>query len=140
MPLNRRCALLLAALPLAAIVLPAWAARAEEKEKEGAGPPKQVFVALGDFTVNLRDKEGQFGFVVVGITLDVAPQAANQIKEVTPRLKETLTRRLMALADRGALTPGETDTVALKASLADALQKVSADGIKDVLITRLLFG
>ena len=123
------------------LVPPLLIARAADAEEAPAGaPPKETFLSLGDFTINLHDKNGQFDFVVIGVTLDVAPQSANQLKEIMPRLKETLTRRLMALADRGALTPGQTDPVMLKSSLADALQKVNADGVKEVLITRLLYG
>ena len=136
-PFSRRRILLLCALstfPPGLYALPAVA------EEEAAGPPKPVFLPLGEFTVNLHDKNAQFGFIVVGVTLEVAPELANSLKDVMPRLKEALTRRLMALADRGSLMPGETDPVILKASLADALQKINPDGIRDVLITRLLYG
>jgi flagellar basal body-associated protein FliL len=108
--------------------------------EEPAGPPKPVFLPLGEFTVNLHDKDAQFGFIVVGVTLEVVPESANALRDVMPRMKEALIRRLMAMADRGTLAPGETDPVVLKASLADALQKINPDGIRDVLITRLLYG
>ncbi len=114
-------------------------ARSEEGE-EKSGPPKPSFLSLGEFTVNLKDKDGQFNFVVVSVTLDVAPDQANGLRDIQPRLKEAITRRLMLLADRGALAPGETDPTIVKASLSDALQKVAADGIREVLITRLLYG
>jgi flagellar basal body-associated protein FliL len=111
-------------------------AAGEEKD----GDSKPAFLSLGEFTVNLHDKNTQFGFVVVGVTLDVAPDSANTLRDIMPRLKEALTRRLIVLADRGALAPGATDTEILKVSLAEALQKLNADGIRDVLITRLLYG
>jgi flagellar basal body-associated protein FliL len=133
----RRQLLLLCALSALAPGLYAIPAAASEAP---AGPPKPVFLALGEFTVNLHDKNAQFGFVVVGVTVEVVPESANSLKDVMPRLKEALTRRLMALADHGSLTPGEVDPVILKTSLADALAKVNPDGIRDVLITRLLFG
>jgi flagellar basal body-associated protein FliL len=136
-PFSRRQLLLFCAISVLPIGQYAGPASAEE---ETPGPPKPVFVVLGEFTVNLHDKDAQFGFIVVGVTLEVAPEMANAIKDVVPRLKEALTRRLMALADHGSLTPGETDPVILKASLADALQKINPDGIRDVLITRLLYG
>jgi flagellar basal body-associated protein FliL len=116
--------------------VPAWAEEGEEK----SGPPKPAFLSLGEFTVNLKDKDGQFNFVVVSVTLDLAPDQANALRDIQPRLKEAITRRLMLLADRGALAPGETDPTIVKASLSDALQKVAADGIREVLITRLLYG
>ena len=136
--LTRRHVMLAGMLALVPPLLSGHPARAEEAP--AAGAPKQVFLPLGDFTVNLPDKNAEFAFVVISLTLDVAPQSANQLKEITPRLKETLTRRLMGLAERGALMPGGTDPVMLKASLADALQKINADGVKEVLITRLLYG
>jgi flagellar basal body-associated protein FliL len=123
------------ALPAGLNTTPALA-----EEEAHAGPPKPAFLQLGDFTVNLHDPNEQYGFVVVGVTIEVTPEAANGLKDIMPRLKEALTRRLMALAGRGALTPGEADPEALKASLSDALSKVNPDGIKDVLITRLLYG
>jgi flagellar basal body-associated protein FliL len=121
-------------------VPPGLAVQPAAAGEEPAGPPKPVFLPLGEFTVNLHDKDAQFGFVVVGVTLEVVPESANALKDVMPRVKEALIRRLMAMADRGALAPGETDPVVLKASLADALQKINPDGIRDVLITRLLYG
>jgi flagellar basal body-associated protein FliL len=135
---TRRHLVLAGLLPLIPPLLVERAAHAEEPP--AAGPPKQVFLSLGDFTINLHDKDARFDFVVIGVTLDVAPKSANQLKDIMPRLKETLTRRLMALADRGALTPGQTDPVMLKSSLADALQKLDVDGVNEVLITRLLYG
>ncbi len=136
-PLNRRrilslCALI--AVPPALYAVPAPA------EEQAAGPPKPVFLPLGEFTVNLHDKDAQFAFIVVGVTLEVVPELASALRDVMPRMKEALTRRLMAMADRGALAPGEADPVILKASLADALQKINPDAIRDVLITRLLYG
>jgi flagellar basal body-associated protein FliL len=136
-PFSRRRVLSLCAL--SALLPGLYVAPAAGEEAE-AGPPKPVFLALGDFTVNLHDKSAQFGFIVVSVTLEVAPELADSLKGVTPRLKEALTRRLMVLADRGALTPGETDPAILKESLADALQKINPNGIRDVLITRLLYG
>jgi len=125
---------------LSTLPLGFYAAPAAAEGEAPSGPPKPVFLPMGEFTVNLRDATAQFGFIVVGVTLEVAPEAASGLKDIMPRLKEALTRRLMALADRGALAPGETDPEMLKASLADALQKINPDSIKDVLITRLLYG
>jgi flagellar basal body-associated protein FliL len=137
--LNRRQAMALCTISALSLGLAAASARAEEGEGHG-GPPKPSFLPLGDFTVNLHDPNEQYGFVVVGVTIEVTPEAANTLKDIMPRLKDAMTRRLMALAGRGALTPGEADPEALKASLSEALQKVDPDGIKDVLITRLLYG
>jgi flagellar basal body-associated protein FliL len=109
-------------------------------EEHAPGPPKPSFLVLGEFTVNLHGKSDRFGFIVLSITLDVTPESMNHLKDITPRLKEAVIRRLMVLADRGTLAPGETDPMILKMSLMDTLRKVETDGIKDVLITRLLYG
>jgi flagellar basal body-associated protein FliL len=114
---------------------PALAAAAPEP-----GPPKPVFVPLGEFTINLHGRSEQFGFVVISVTLEVAPAAANPIKDIMPRLKEAIMRRLMVLADRGSLLPGQTDPLVLKTTLAETLGRLRNDGIHDVLITRLLYG
>jgi len=110
------------------------------EEHAPAGPPKPSFLVLGEFTINLHGKSDRFGFIVLSITLDVTPESKNHLKDITPRLKEAVIRRLMVLADRGTLAPGETDPMILKTSLMDTLRKVETDGIKDVLITRLLYG
>lgn len=138
----RRRALGLAPLGLAvAGLLPARLALASGGG-EPAGPPNPVFLPLGDFTVNLHGKSEQFGFIVVSVTIEVAPAAANPLKDIMPRLKEAVMRRLMGMADRGALLPGQVDPVILKAALSDTLTKLnpSPDSIREVLITRLLYG
>jgi len=132
--MRRRALLLGGAVGLLAAV-PALAAGKPE-----AGPPKPVFVALGEFTINLHGQSEQFSFIVISVTLEVAPTAAAPIKDIMPRMKEAVMRRLMVLADRGALVPGQTDPVMLKTTLAETLGRVRQDGITDVLITRLLYG
>lgn len=112
---------------------------AEESEAP-AGPPKPNFLPLGDFTINLHGEESRFDFVVVSITLEVTPAAAATLKDLMPRLKETVMLRLMAMAEDGSLLPGRVDTVVLKTILADTLQKSNPDSIREVLITRILYG
>ena len=127
------------ALALAFAALPLSFHRAEANE-EAKGPPKPVFLQLGDFTINLNGKGDKFAFIIISVTMEVIPAFAPQLKDILPRFKEAVNRRLMALADRGALAPGETDQAILKAILSDTLHKVSPEGIKDVLIMRLLYG
>jgi flagellar basal body-associated protein FliL len=118
----------------AVLPLPAFANEAP------AGPPKPNFLPLGEFTINLHSEEIRFDFVVVSVTLEVAPEAANTLRDVMPRLKEAVMRRLMAMADQGALMPGHVDTLILKTMLTDTLHKINPDAVRDVLITRILYG
>lgn len=123
-----------------AIVTAAVAARgARAEEGEAAAPPKPTFISLGEFTINLPDG-GSAGYVVVGITLDVAPDAAGALNDIVPRLKDLVISRLMAMAAQGMLTPGHSDLVMIKTSLFDSISRFRPEGVKEVLITRLLYG
>lgn len=134
--IDRRSLLaVLAATPFAsAPVTSAWA------EEAPAGPPKPSFLPLGEFTVNLHGEDAQYQFIVVSVTLEVVPADAAMLKDIMPRLKEAVMRRLMAMADQGSLQPGHADPLMLKTMLSDTLEKANPDSIRDVLITRLLYG
>jgi len=101
---------------------------------------KPAFLSLGDFTVNLPTDSEDLSYVVVSVTLEVAPAAAMQLKGLEPRLKEAVMRRLLIMAERHVLRPGHTDPLVVKASLLDSITAVQPDSIHDVLITRLLYG
>jgi flagellar basal body-associated protein FliL len=111
------------------------AAVAEEGHKTKPG-----FISLGEFTVNLPDDGGAMGYVVIGITLEVAPEAAGDFNDITPRLKDLVISRLMTMAAKGMLAPGHTDLVMIKTSLLDGVAKLRPDSVREVLITRLLYG
>lgn len=128
------------ALILGGLFLSLGAASGAGAAEPPPGPPKPVFVALGDFTINLHGKSEQFGFVVVSVTVQVVPEAANGLRDIMPRIKEGVMRRLMVLADRGALLPGQTDPLILKEVLAETLNKLKPDAVQEVLITRLMYG
>jgi flagellar basal body-associated protein FliL len=100
---------------------------------------KPTYISLGEFTVNLPGGEA-LTYLVVAVTIEVAPEAATDLRDIMPRLKETIIRRLMAMADRGALQPGHTDPLMLKTSLLETVGKLRPNGVRDVLITRLLYG
>src|ERR1700734_1653007 len=120
---------------LAFVSSPCWLgsrAIAEEVHKT-----KPSFISLGEFTVNLPDDGGAMGYVVIGITLEVAPEAASDFNEITPRLKDLVISRLMAMAAQGMLAPGHTDLVMIKTSLFDGVAKLHPDSVREVLITRL---
>lgn len=133
--LSRRCLLATIGL-IGGTALPGRRAAAEEP----AAPAKPVFVVLGDFTTNLPDEDDQLSYVVIGITLEVTSSSASDLKALEPLLKEAIVRRLLTLADRHVLRPARTDPEVVKTALLDAITKLSPDGIRDVLITRLLYG
>jgi flagellar basal body-associated protein FliL len=107
---------------------------------EEGSKSKPSFISLGEFTVNLPDDGGAMGYVVIGITLEVAPEAANDFNDITPRLKDLVISRLMGMAAQGMLAPGHTDLVMIKTSLFDGVAKLRPDSVREILITRLLYG
>lgn len=109
--------------------------RAEEK-----APARPAYIALGEFTINLPMKGDQLSYAVISITIEAVPSAATDLRAVEPRLKETVMRRLMAMADRGVLQPGHTDLIAIKQALISSLSELQPDSVRDVLIVRLLYG
>jgi Flagellar basal body-associated protein FliL len=110
------------------------------KAAEEAHPNKPTFVSLGDFTVNLPEEGGASSYVVIGITLEVAPEVAGDFTDLAPRMKDMVIRRLMVIAAQGMLQPGHTDPVMLKTLLFDSFTKLHPDGVREVLITRLVYG
>ena len=118
-----------------ALLAPVVPATAEE-----ATPARPAFIALGDFTINLPGNGDQLSYVVISVTIEAAPEAATDLRALEPRLKETVMRRLMTMADRGVLQPGHTDPLVVKQSLLASLDEEQPHGVRDVLITRLLYG
>jgi len=102
--------------------------------------PRPAYIALGEFTINLPLKNDQLSYAVISITVEAVPEAATDLRAVEPRLKETVMRRLMAMADRGVLQPGHTDLVAVKEALMSSISELQPNSVKDVLIVRLLYG
>lgn len=109
------------------------------RAQDGASS-KPVYLALGEFTVNMPEADSGLGYVVVGVTLEAIPGAAATLKDILPRLKEAIMRRLMVMAERGALQPDRADPLVLKAALLDSVAVLRPDSVRDVLITRLIFG
>jgi hypothetical protein len=108
------------------------------RAEEAASRPS--YLALGEFTVNMPGENGGLSYAVVGVTLEAVPAAMAALRAITPRLKEAVMRRLMVMAERGALQPDRTDPVVLEAALLDSVSVVRPDSVRDVLITRLIFG
>jgi flagellar basal body-associated protein FliL len=125
---------LIAALPLLAAALPAAAA---SKSEEGAAP-KNEFLSLGDFTVNLPPAGRRPGFVVIGVTVEARTDVVNVLKAIAPRVREAVLQRLMDMSSRGQIQPGRTDPLQVKDALSATLTKLQPEGIRDVLITRIL--
>ena len=127
----------LAFLGFASVVpslLPAKA-RAEEHVT-----PRPAYISLGEFTINLPEKNEQLSYAVISVTIEAAPEAATDLRAIEPRLKELVMRRLMAMADRGVLQPSHTDLLAVKQALVDSLLEFQPNSVRDVLIVRLLYG
>jgi flagellar basal body-associated protein FliL len=117
----------------AAILAPAAGARAAEAAKK-----EFEFVPLGDFTVNLPSSGRRMAYVVVSVTLETRSEESQGFKEVSPLLRQAVLRRLMAMSERNQLRPGQTDPSLLRDSLYDSLAQIREDGLRDVVITRLL--
>jgi flagellar basal body-associated protein FliL len=103
-------------------------------------PARPAYIALGEFTINLPNKNDQASYAVISITIDAVPSAATDLRSIEPRLKELVMRRLMSMADRGVLRPNHTDLEAIKRALVASLSELQPDSVRDVLIVRLLYG
>lgn len=135
----RRSLMTLAGCVLSAAVLvaapPARAEGGSEKAEKTAD-----FVVLGDFTINLPSQSARRrGYMVVSITIETAPGTGGTIKDITPRVKEAVLQRLMAMSERGQLRPDQTDPLVIKDTMFETIAKFNPSGIKDVLITRILY-
>jgi flagellar basal body-associated protein FliL len=103
------------------------------------GPKKEFeFMALGDFTVNLPASSRRMAYVVVSVTLEMKTENMQGFKDVSPLLQQAVLRRLMTMSERNELRPGQTDPGLLRDSLYDSLSRVREDGLRDVVITRLI--
>ncbi|MDB5369752.1 MAG: Flagellar protein FliL [Roseomonas sp.] len=103
------------------------------------GPKKEFeFLALGDFTVNLPVSSRRMNYVVVSVTLETKSEETQGFKDLSPLLRQAVLRRLMAMSERNELRPGQTDPGILRDSLYDSLAKVREEGLRDVVITRLI--
>ncbi|MCQ4159954.1 flagellar basal body-associated FliL family protein [Roseomonas sp. GC11] len=125
---------------LAAVaLLPSLAAPLAPAMAAEAAPKKEFeFVTLGDFTVNLPGTNRRMSYVVVSVTLETKAEQTQQFRDLSPRLKQAVLRRLMAMSERQELRPGRLDPALLRDSLYDSLAQVQEDGLKDVVITRLI--
>jgi flagellar basal body-associated protein FliL len=117
----------------AAVLAPAAGAQAAEAAKK-----EFEFVPLGDFTVNLPSSGRRMAYVVVSVTLETRSEETQGFKEVSPLLRQAVLRRLMAMSERNQLRPGQTDPNLLRDSLYDSLAQIREEGLRDVVITRLL--
>jgi flagellar basal body-associated protein FliL len=117
----------------AAVLAPAAGAQAAEAAKK-----EFEFVPLGDFTVNLPSSGRRMAYVVVSVTLETRSEETQGFKEVSPLLRQAVLRRLMAMSERNQLRLGQTDPNLLRDSLYDSLAQIREEGLRDVVITRLL--
>ena len=102
-------------------------------------PPSDIEqLPLGAFTINIPGGSRRASYVVIDLTIEATKSIANQLRERTPRLREAVLRRLMTMAQRGQLQPARTDLLVVKDQMVDAISRVQNDGVRDVLVTRLL--
>jgi len=127
----------LAFLGFASVVPSLLPAKARAEEHVA---PRPAYISLGEFTINLPEKNEQLSYAVISVTIEAAPEAATDLRAIEPRLKELVMRRLMAMADRGVLQPSHTDLLAVKQALVDSLLEFQPNSVRDVLIVRLLYG
>jgi flagellar basal body-associated protein FliL len=102
--------------------------------------PKKEFeyIPLGDFTINLPVAGRRMSYVVVSVTLETDAAHSQPFKDLQPRLKQAVLRRLISMSERQELRPGHTDPSQLRDNLFDSLAQVQEAGLRDVVITRLL--
>ena len=81
----------------------------------------------------------RMSYVVVSVTLETKAEQTQQFKNLSPRLKQAVLQRLMAMSVRQELRPGRTDPGVLRDNLFDSLTQLQEEGLKDVVITRLLY-
>jgi flagellar basal body-associated protein FliL len=112
------------------LATPALSAETPKKEFE--------FLPLGDFTVNLPTGNRRMSYVVVSVTLETRSEQVQGFKDVSPLLRQAVLRKLMAMSERNELRPGGTDPGMLRDRLYDSLTQVREEGLKDVVITRLI--
>ncbi|MDJ0390390.1 flagellar basal body-associated FliL family protein [Roseomonas sp. E05] len=123
-----------AVMMVPAVLSSALPARAEEAPKK-----EFEYVTLGDFTVNLPSSSRRMSYVVVSVTLETKSAQTQQFRDLSPRLKQAVLQRLMAMSVRQELRPGRTDPGVLRDNLFDSLAQLQEEGLKDVVITRLLY-
>ena len=105
---------------------------------EDAAKKEFEYVALGDFTINLPHTGRRMSYVVVSVTLETEAGHSQPFKDLQPRLKQAVLRRLISMSERQELRPGRTDPAQLRDNLFDSLAQVQEAGLRDVVITRLL--
>jgi hypothetical protein len=128
--LQSRRALLGGLAGAALLTTPGLAAEAAKKEFD--------FLALGDFTVNLPATGRRMSYVVVSVTLETRSAEMQGFKDVSPLLRQAVLRKLMSMSERNELRAGQTDPALLRDNLYDSLAQVREEGLRDVVITRLL--
>lgn len=102
-------------------------------------PPKPYeFFTLGDFTINLPAPDRKSRYLLVSVTLEVKSEYTQEFRDLAPRLKETVLRRLMQMSERNQLRPGESNPASVRENLYESLAEIKENGLKSVVITRFL--
>lgn len=96
------------------------------------------YVPLGDFTVNLPTTGRRHQYLLIAVSVEVQADAAQGFRDINPRLREAVLLQLMTLSHRGQLKPGVIDPGALRDELFASLSRVRTEGLKSVVITRMM--
>ena len=106
---------------------------------EAAGPARAYeFLPLGDFTVNLPSTGRRHQYFLVSITIEVKADQVQAFRDLSPRLKEAVLQQLMRMSERQQLRPGGADPAAVREALFASLVRVQEEGLKSVVITRMM--
>jgi hypothetical protein len=116
-----------AALPVLALA-PVCAGAAEQ----------QAYVPMGDIAVNLPRGGDVPAFVVVTVVIEATTDGAAAVKANALRIREAILFRLMAMSQRKQLEMDTLDPLLLKDALYQAVTRVQRDGVRDVLIQRIV--
>jgi hypothetical protein len=126
-------------IPVAGLLIAGTIRTSEVRAGEPAAPPKPfTFMPLGDFTVNLPLKGRRHQYFLVSVTLETKTEDTQAFVDIVPRLKDSVLQRLMQMSSRDELRPGETDIARLRENLFASLREVRTEGLKSVVITRMM--
>lgn len=116
-----------------------WAGPARASGGGDAAPRSgSEYVSLGDFTINLPATGRRHQYLLVAVAVEVQADAAQAFKDINPRLREAVLQQLMKMSQRGQLRQGTTDPGQLRDELYACLQRIRAEGLKSVVITRMM--
>lgn len=100
--------------------------------------PDHAYVPMGDIAVNLPRGDDDPAFLVVTVVIETTPDGAAAVKANALRIREAILFRLMTMAQRHQLETNTLDPIVLKDALFQAVTRVQRDGVRDVLVQRVV--